>query len=62
MKTSTVWLLSETVNCLMAIPNLIALAVLSPKLAALTKEYKKCLAAGAAKGGTYENFHQCQSL
>ena len=62
LKTSTVWLLSETVNGLMAIPNLIALAVLSPKLAALTKEYKKCLAAGAAKGGTYENFHQCQSL
>ena len=62
LKTSTVWLLSETVNGLMAIPNLIALAALSPKLVRLTKEYKKSLAADAVKGGTYENIHQCQSL
>lgn len=40
LKTGAVWLLSETVNGLMAIPNLIALAVLSPELARLTKEYK----------------------
>ena len=56
--TGTVWLLSETVNGLMAIPNLIALAVLSPQLVRLTKEYKKCLAAPAAKGGKNEHFHQ----
>ena len=52
--TGTVWLLSETVNGLMAIPNLIALAALSGELGRLTKEY--------SSGGTYENFHQCQSL
>lgn len=41
MKTETVWLLSETVNGLMAIPNLISLAALSPELRRLTKEYKQ---------------------
>ena len=40
LNTGTVWLLSETVNGLMAIPNLIALAALSPTLARLTKEYQ----------------------
>jgi AGCS family alanine or glycine:cation symporter len=40
LNTGMVWLLSETVNGLMAIPNLIVLAVLSPTLARLTKEYK----------------------
>jgi AGCS family alanine or glycine:cation symporter len=44
LSTGTVWVLSETVNGLMAIPNLIALAVLSPELSRLTKEYKKSLA------------------
>ena len=39
--TGTVWMLSEIVNGLMAIPNLIALAWLSPELVRLTKEYKK---------------------
>lgn len=60
--TGTVWLLSETVNGLMAIPNLIALASLSPELAKLTKEYKILAAKRSAEGGTYESFHQCQSL
>ncbi len=41
LKTGTVWMLSETVNGLMAIPNLIALAMLSPELIALTNEYRK---------------------
>ena len=41
LKTGTVWLLSETVNGLMAIPNLIALALLSPVLIKLTKQYHK---------------------
>lgn len=40
LQTSTVWLLAETVNGLMAIPNLIALVMLSPELIRLTKEYK----------------------
>lgn len=41
LKTGTVWLLSETVNGLMAIPNLIALAFLAPEVAALTRQYTK---------------------
>lgn len=61
LNTGTVWLLSETVNGLMAIPNLIALAALSPELIRLTKEYKQ-KAEKTANGGTYESFHQCQSL
>jgi len=43
MDTGTVWQLSETVNGLMAIPNLIVLAVLTPEIVRLTKEYKKTL-------------------
>lgn len=41
LSTSTVWLLAETVNGLMAIPNLIALAVLTPELCRLLIEYRK---------------------
>ena len=41
LKTETVWILAEIFNGLMAIPNLIALARLSPELARLTIEYKK---------------------
>lgn len=40
LQTSTVWLLAETVNGLMAIPNLIALVMLSPELGRLTYDYK----------------------
>ncbi|QIA65132.1 amino acid carrier protein [Vibrio astriarenae] len=39
MELSFVWLLSDTLNAMMAIPNLIALAVLSPVVFALTKSY-----------------------
>lgn len=46
--TGTVWILSEIVNGLMAIPNLIALAALSPQLSKLTREYKKSLTVGQA--------------
>ncbi len=38
--TGTVWMLSETVNGLMAIPNLIALIVLTPKLVSVVEEYR----------------------
>ena len=38
--TGSVWLLAETVNGLMAIPNLIALLGLSPELVRLTHQYK----------------------
>lgn len=40
LKTGTVWLLAETVNGLMAIPNLIALLGLCPEFMKLIKEYK----------------------
>ena len=62
LKTGTVWLLSETVNGLMAIPNLIALAALSPVLVRITKEYLIQSAQKRATGGTYESFHQCKPL
>ena len=39
--TGVVWTLSEIVNGLMAIPNLIALAALSPELMRLLDDYKK---------------------
>lgn len=38
--TGTVWQLSETVNGLMVIPNLFMLAVMTPEVIRLTKEYK----------------------
>jgi AGCS family alanine or glycine:cation symporter len=40
MGTGTVWLLAEIVNGLMAIPNLIALLVLSPELLRILKTYR----------------------
>lgn len=41
LKTGTVWLFSETVNGLMAIPNLIAVAWLTPEFTKLIKDYKR---------------------
>ncbi len=41
LETKTVWILADTVNGLMLIPNLIALAALSPELVALTRSYDK---------------------
>lgn len=41
LKTGTVWLLADTVNGLMAIPNLIALIFLAPELRRLTRELKQ---------------------
>ncbi len=62
MNTGTVWLLSEIVNGLMAIPNLIALAALSPEFCRLIHEFKKKSGTLSADGGTNESFNQCQSL
>lgn len=62
LKTGTVWLLAEIVNGLMAIPNLIALAYLSPELVRLTREYKMRNGSLTAVGGTYEDIHKCKSL
>ena len=39
LKLGFVWLLADTLNALMAIPNLIALALLSPVVFAITKEF-----------------------
>ena len=41
LETPTVWQLAEAVNGLMAIPNLITLAILTPEVVRLTKDYKK---------------------
>ena len=55
LETGFLWQLSEAVNGLMAIPNLITLALLAPEAARLTKEYKE--SGNAAGGGTYADFH-----
>lgn len=62
LKTQTVWMLSETVNGLMAIPNLIALAVLSPELLCLTKDFNIYLHEKCINGGTNESFNQRKSM
>ncbi len=59
-ETAVLWLISDTVNGLMAIPSLISLILLSPEFLRLTKEFIK--PGSAAGGGTYEHFHQCQPL
>ena len=61
LETPTVWQLAETVNGLMAIPNLIALAVLTPEVVRLTNAYKKT-GREPAGGGNYADFHQCKPL
>ncbi len=38
--TGTVWMIAETINGLMAIPNLVVLAYLAPELRKLTVQYK----------------------
>lgn len=38
-KLSFIWLLADTLNALMALPNLIALILLSPLVFKLTQEY-----------------------
>ena len=60
INTGTVWLLSETVNGLMAIPNLIALIWHGPLLARVIKKYKN--GSMTANGGTYENLNQCKPM
>ena len=39
VKLGTLWDIADTLNGLMAIPNLIAVALLSPVVIRLTKEY-----------------------
>ncbi len=61
LDTGTVWQLSELLNGLMAIPNLIALAALTPEVIRLTKDFKKS-GAKRAGGGNYADIHQCKPL
>ena len=42
LKTGTVWTLAEIVNGLMAVPNLLALLLLTGEAARLTGEYRMC--------------------
>ncbi len=59
LKTGTVWMLSEIVNGLMAIPNLICLAVLSPQLLILIKSYEnKRAPIGALKKVSYPSLRK----
>ncbi len=62
LQTGTIWSLAETVNGLMAIPNLLTLVVLSPELKRLTTQYQFYCGHMQAAGGTYENLNQCKSL
>ena len=41
LRTEVVWLLSEIVNGLMALPNLMALALLTPEVVRLTREFMR---------------------
>ncbi len=61
LDTGTVWLLSEILNGLMVIPNLLTLAALTPEVIRLTNDFKKSGAKGAG-GGNYADFHQCKPL
>ena len=56
LNTGTVWLLADTFNGLMAIPNLIALLALSPEFVNLILDFQRYI------GGTYENIYQCKPL
>lgn len=62
LKTETLWLLAEILNGLMAIPNLIALAVLAPCFFRLVIEYKRKYGIFDASGGYHADFHQCKPL
>ena len=54
LETGAVWLVAETVNALMAIPNLLTLVLLCPRLVILIKEFeKKC--ARCKQAGTRGN-------
>ena len=62
LETAVIWSVAETVNGLMAIPNLIVLAALSPELRRLTVDYKNTCGDSDAAGGTHENLNQCKPL
>ena len=57
LQTGVVWSAAEAVNGLMVIPNLTALAILTPEVVRLTKEYQKS-GESTAGGGSYADIHQ----
>ena len=57
LQTGVVWSAAEAINGLMVIPNLTALAILTPEVIRLTKEYQKS-GGSAAGGGSYADIHQ----
>lgn len=59
--TAAVWQLAELVNGLMVIPNLISLAMLTPELVRLTKDYRKS-GRNAVGGGNNADLNQCKPL
>lgn len=61
LETGIIWQFSEMMNGLMVIPNLIALAALSPEISRLTKDYTKNRRKNAG-GGSYANLYQCKPL
>ena len=60
LESASIWQISEAVNGLMSIPNLITLAVLAPEAVRLTKEYRNPVS--GTGGGNYADFHQCKPL
>lgn len=62
LKTEAVWTVSEIVNGLMAIPNLIVLAYLCPEFLRLINEYQQNRVENSTYGGTYANINQCKSM
>lgn len=54
------WFLAETANAMLMIPNLCTLILLGNEVCVFTKDFYP--AAGAAKGGTNANIHQCKPL
>ena len=58
LKTKLIWLLAETVNGLMAIPNLVAIILLTPEFIRQYCSYQIY----RKSGGTYENLNQCKPL
>lgn len=59
--TESVWLLAETVNGLMVLPNLLTLAALTHEVLRLSKDDIKP-DGKTVSGGNYADFHQCKPL
>lgn len=62
LKTGTIWLLAETVNGLMALPNLAALAALSPVTAELTKSFIRAEHQKPASGKSRPKGHRSRPV